>query len=380
MIDAQAALAAANTALQTVADAFAEQSVTLSKLSLERDALAEANIALQAQLDTANATIAALTDPWREVDKSGLVDVTAKVQAILDKGSTKVPAGRYLVDPERPLMPKAGSRVEFAEGAVLVAKPNAAPKYYVMKVAADDVTIIGGEIQGERLLHTYTAGSTHEWGYGVMVSGNRCTIDGMKVAECAGDGFGVTGDYVELRNVVSTRNRRQGLSLFACKGFRAYDSQFTHTGALDGQAGTNPRCGVDVEPDAGWVEDAIFERCTITDNDVTAAVAWMRSEVVGGIRGLVFRDCTLDGVNAVHMKALAGSIEASVENCRIKRGSGSGLRIESGARVKVSGNTFTTPTDRADFSLTGTDTRTKYDIYTPSTSPGSVDVGTNRYV
>ena len=147
---------------------------------------------------------------------------------------------------------------------------------------------------------------------------------------------------------------------------------------MTGNPGTNPRCGVDIEPDSGWAEDVVFEDCDITDNEVTGFVAWIRQEVVGGVRGLKITNCRISGTNAVHMKALAGSIGAEISGCQIKRGGGTGMRIETGATVAVNDCTFATPSDRADFTLTGTDSRTRYDIYL--LNGGRASVGTNRYV
>ena len=380
MIDAQAALAAAHSALQTVADAFAEQGVTLSKLSLERDALAEANIALQAQLDTANQTIAVLTDPWREVDKSGLVDVTAKVQAILDRGGvSKMPAGRYLIDPVAGLKVRAGSTLNMALDTVLVVKPNAASRYAALTVESD-ATVDGGVIWGERLLHDYSSGGTHEWGYGVKVAGDRAKVSNLTVVECTGDGVIVSGDDVTLTRVVSLRNRRQGMSVFAAKGLRCIECEFGETGAFEGNPGTAPQAGVDIEPDSGAADDLEFRDCIIRDNATSGLLMWTRSGTGASVTNVRLIGGKVYGnPNGVNAKSLSGiPITATVEGCEIKRGSGSGIRADAGSVFTVNGNTFSTPTDRTDFTLTGTDTRTRYDIAV--LTGGAVSVGTNRYV
>jgi parallel beta-helix repeat protein len=82
--------------------------------------------------------------------------------------------------------------------------------------------------------------------------------------------------------------------------------------------------------------------------------------------------------NGAHAKALAGSIAVNVSGCSVTNNRGSGLRIESGATFNVDGNVFDQTGERTDFTLTSTDTRTRYDINV--LTGGKANVGTNKYV
>jgi len=376
-IDAQAALASANSALQTVADAVAEQGVTLSKLSLERDALAEANIALQAQLDTANATIAALTDPWREVDKSGLVDVTAKVQAILDKGGTiKVPTGRYLVNPVVMVKFRARSTITMEPGVVFVAKPNSDTHYAVLLAAEDDIAISGKwYIQGERLLHGYTAGSTHEWGYGLKITGNRVKVDGLEVVECTGDGIGVSGDDVELANCSSKRNRRNGISVFQAARPTIRDCECSENGFLTDSTGLpGPFAGIDVEPDGGDAKGVRLERIKAIGNQKVGIALWVRNEVQSNLQAEI-TDCEIAGspncIWGADEAVRAPTITATVKGCKLTFGAGAAVKAGRGSLFTVSDNTI----DSATGSVA---TATNYGLQ--ERDGGVVVKGANRYV
>src|SRR4249919_1485171 len=221
--------------MQSVAAAVAEKDANLSALSLQNDSLSAANVSLQAQLDTRDQTIASLQaqlDALQPKPKTvkdfgvvgdGIKDDTAALQAALDAGVRLIPDGKYLIDATKSLFVRSGT-LEMGANAVLVAKPNSAPRYYVLRAIGDDITVKGGQIVGERWAHTYTSGSTHEWGCGLQVSGNRITVDGTRVSDCTGDGIGVSGTAV-IRNVVSTKNRRQGLSFYNCPDLKIYDSE-----------------------------------------------------------------------------------------------------------------------------------------------------------
>lgn len=319
-------------------------------LEAERAASMQAVASLQAQLDAANATIAGL---------QGTVSIApgtlanGPLQAAIDKalaGQTiRVPAGDYLLDALNPVMLKGGVTYDFT-GARFAIVPNSAPRYYGMRTQGAGGKIIGGEIVGDRLKHTYTSGSTHEWGYGLMLSDDGWLAEGMTARQCTGDGAGVAGNNVTLRNCLLTENRRQGASVFTSTGFRAEGCEFSYTGAFqtDSAAPKGPCAGVDIEPDSGMVTDAVFDGCTFKNNRV-GFEAWMRNGVAGGITGVVLRNCTFD-TNPNHVWACdedgSGPVEVKVVNCRfLNLGSGACVKADSGSVVTVGGkqdeaNTF----------------------------------------
>jgi hypothetical protein len=197
---------------------------------------------------------------------------------------------------------------------------------------------------------------------------------------CTGDGYGVSGTRHVFDRVVSVENRRQGGSGFTGDDWEFNDCVFADTGALDGQAGTAPRAGFDCEPDKGACNNVRFNRCRFSGNDGGGLVMWARSATGVSVTNVQVNECTFSGsANAIHGKSLSGlPMTLSVKGCNIKRGSGVGIKVDAGLTVTAEDNTFSTPTDRTDFTLTGTDSRTRYDIQV--LTGGKAAVGTNRYV
>lgn len=401
--DAQLARAELSLAVVNILSVLDEKDAALNLLSLERDRLSEANVMLQAQLDTANATNAALRaeidllkqklppEPKTVVDYGakgdGVTDDTVAIQKAIDAGDGRVPAGAYLIDSTRVasgtslygLLVDRGQRLVCDPAAVFVVKPNAAPRNVCIRVEGGEM--LGGQVQGDRLTHTYSGSTTHEWGYGVQVRGDGSHVADVRITGCTGDGLGISGTNHLIERVVSTFNRRQGGSGFTGSGWRFVDCEFSETGAQNGQAGTNPRAGFDIEPDRGAADDIEFLRCKFTGNETSGLVLWTRADTGASVTNVRVLDCDFSGsTNAIHAKSLSGlPMTLWVTGCNIKRGSGVGMRIEANATAgTVSGNTFSTPTDRADFTLEGTDTRTRYDIQV--LIGGKANVGTNRYV
>jgi hypothetical protein len=310
-------------------------------MSDTKDLLAQSMTALDAERATSQATIAALQaqvtalqsklDPWAAVDKGASLDVTAQVQALIDQG-LPVPAGRYLIDPVVGLVAKRDLTLD--TNAVLVAKPNSAPRYCVLRIN-DGVTVTGGQILGDRLSHTYTVGSTHEWGYGFRM-GNGCTIDGLRVSQCTGDGVGPTGNDCILRNIVSTQNRRQGMSIFGVQNVKVYDSEFSFTGALNGQAGTAPMAGVDIEPDSGNALGIEFINCKFTDNQTAGLLLWTRSGTGSAISATA-TNCQFDrNANGINAKSLSGQpVALTVNGGSFDHDRSSAARIDAGAKLTI---------------------------------------------
>src|SRR5687768_9645893 len=128
---------------------------------------------------------------------NGVTDDTAAFQRAIDSlasggGVVQVPAGRYLIDPLRSVRMRSRVDLRMAPGAKLMAKPNAAPRAYVLLAqSVSDVTISGGAIVGERDAHL---GTTGEWGHGVMIRGSsRVTVRNMTISRCWGDGISIGG-------------------------------------------------------------------------------------------------------------------------------------------------------------------------------------------
>jgi parallel beta-helix repeat protein len=229
----------------------------------------------------------------------GIHDDTVAFQDAIDRAATTagvvtVPPGRYLIDPVRSIRLRSNITLRMASGAVLMAKPNAAPRGYVLLVeGVSDVRITGGEIIGERDAHLGNAG---EWGHGIMIRGaSHVTVSNLRVSRCWGDGISIGGlakvgaegrpsTDILIANVVSRGNRRQGLTIGRSRRVRVVDSEFSDT------HGTKPEYGIDIEPDRpGRADDIAIERCVLRGNRGGGIQVYHRAANVK-IRG-----CTIDG-------------------------------------------------------------------------------------
>jgi hypothetical protein len=110
----------------------------------------------------------------------------------------------------------------------------------------------GGSIQGERDSHL---GLDGEWGMGISIV-NGChdiTIKDLSCSACWGDGlYIVDSNNVTLDNMVSTENRRQGLSVIGGQNLVVRNSTFSNT------HGTLPESGLDLEPEQGYVISGVL--------------------------------------------------------------------------------------------------------------------------
>jgi parallel beta-helix repeat protein len=174
------------------------------------------------------------------------------IQAVAGTGGTVlVPAGVYLVDAtarQGKVGLALGSRMtlKLAPGAVLKARPNGSESYAILSLDdVSDVNVVGGTLEGERAAHQ---GTTGEWGMGLRITHSaRVAVDGVTARECWGDGFYVGGHSsdITLCDSVGDHNRRQGLSIVGVDRMVVRGCTFKDT------AGTEPECGIDVEPNRG---------------------------------------------------------------------------------------------------------------------------------
>lgn len=231
---------------------------------------------------------------------NGVMDDTSAFQRAIDAlpstgGTVQVPDGTYLIDPARNVRLRGSMHLELSPSAVLKAKPNSLERAYVlMAYRVANVEISGGRIIGERDEHL---GTTGEWGHGIMIRGaSRVTIRDMHISKCWGDGVSIGGAEqageptiasvdVVITNIVSTGNRRQGLTIGRSKNIKVYDSEFSYT------KGIAPECGIDIEPDAGdlgTAETIHIENCLLRHNNKNGILIYKR------VTGVTLRKCTIE--------------------------------------------------------------------------------------
>lgn len=250
----------------------------------------------------------------------GVHDDTSAIQAAIDAlpargGTVTIPSGTYMIDASRAINLRSNMLLSLAPDAELKAIPNNLPRSHVIRVwRVNNVRIAGGRIVGERNGHL---GTTGEWGYGLNIeSSNNVSISNMHISDCWGDGIwvgalgpdghAIPATNVTIDRVVSTNNRRQGMSIGPVDGVTVTNSTFSNT------HGTKPEAGIDIEPQAqGVARNITISHCTITGNHGSGLES--HDNVVGVV----------------------------IKNCAIQGNSGYGVLSVGPQQITISGNTIT---------------------------------------
>lgn len=279
----------------------------------------------------------------------GAHDDTQAFQSAIDAlpvggGAVVVPAGNYMIDASRAINLRSNMLLQMAPTAQLSAIPNNLPRSHVIKVwRVNNVHIVGGRIVGERNGHL---GSTGEWGYGLNISGSQnVTVSDMHISDCWGDGVLVggigSGDTailatdVTLRRVISTNNRRQGLTIAPVNRVMVIDSTFSNS------QGTKPEAGIDIEPQTqGLAQNISIIRCTINGNHGTGM------EIHDHVVGIVIKNCTIHDNNGYGVLSVGASELTIAENVIRSNGLVGVTMGGATTHAQISGNTFTDNSNR----------------------------------
>lgn len=276
---------------------------------------------------------------------NGSTDDTAAFQRAVNAlpttgGTVYVPDGTYVIDPTKNVRLRSKMHLRLATGAVLKAKRNSAERSYVLNAyRVSDVEISGGRIVGDRDVHL---GTTGEWGHGIMVRGSeRVTVRDMHISKCWGDGMSIgqatvsstiiPSEDVVVANIVSTGNRRQGLSIGCSRNVKVYDSEFSYT------RGTAPQCGIDIEPDElghTTISTVHIENCVLRHNAKNGLLIYKR------VSGVTLKNCIIErnGGYGIYTVAPVGGL---MTGNTIKHNYHGGVKFTVVTRnYQVSGNTF----------------------------------------
>jgi len=311
----------------------------------------------------------------------GKHDDTAAIQAAINSlptsgGTVTIPAGTYMIDTSKKINLRSKMHLQLASGAILKAKTSSLSRHYLINISGKtDVEVSGGQLVGDRDTHHYGSG-TAEWGHGISIGGGsqRVTIRDLRVSKCTGDGVCIGGNAydVVIANIISTGNRRQGLSITNCSNVKVYDSEFSYS------KGTSPECGIDIEPDAnGRATNILIQNCRLNNNNKYGLNIWKRSTNV------TISGCTLEHNGSLGM-GTNGISGLKVTNNTFRYNSATGVVYNTGTSgVTHSGNmsyqnyTRLGAKSRTPFTLTGWSSKVERDILWKSGSTRTI--GTNSY-
>lgn len=186
----------------------------------------------------------------------------------------------------------------FDSNAVLQAKPGAyinTSDALLKFINCKNIKILGN---GALLLMNKDEYVDGEWRMGLSLMGCRdVEVKNLTISGSGGDGIYIDG-YKDIRyseniiidSIISTDNKRQGISIISAKNVWVKNSVFKKT------KGTLPEAGLDIEPDheTDVIININFEHCSFTNNNHSGIVIGLdnlteKSEPVS----INFKDCYL---------------------------------------------------------------------------------------
>jgi len=197
-------------------------------------------------------------------------DSTEFIRAALASGAKRVVLDRQ-AGPWVTLPLKMPSNIEFVlePGVELVAKRGEFKglRDFLLELSrCTNVVVRGGAGSTLRMWKADYQGPDYkhgEWRYALRIHhSENVLIEGLTIVESGGDGIGVTGKDITIRNCVCDRNHRQGMSIFSVKNLLVENCVFSNT------KGTAPQSGVDIEPDSAkeGIENVVFRNCVAYGN------------------------------------------------------------------------------------------------------------------
>lgn len=201
---------------------------------------------------------------------------------------------------------------------VLMADIYALPtKYkggYAMQINGQNIYINGN---GHKITGTIECDKTNnqQWQHGIFITRNssNVVIENVITTKFWGDGIYVMGDDIRLKQIESSYNGRQGLSLTHGHDIIIENSSFHHTGAIDICSCKGPGAGIDIEPNEGdEVNNIVVKDCSLYDNYKYMQGYINDFQVYNAPKAAItVNDCSIGGVYLGKMS------DVTFENCNI---------------------------------------------------------------
>lgn len=218
---------------------------------------------------------------WFEFDETDCIDTLKELIEIskdctihIENGTYNI-STKYVEDIDYPtgqensvLIAQSNSRI-ILDGTIKLIT-NSLNHYVILSIRNKENIIVegNGSIIGDAETHT---GTTGEWGHGISISSSRhITVKDISISKCWGDGITVASysednlsKDITINNIVSTYNRRLGISLISGDSIKFINSTTEGNGTINGTA---PKMGLDIEPNPNeTLNHVLVDNCLIKD-------------------------------------------------------------------------------------------------------------------
>lgn len=181
--------------------------------------------------------------------------INSAITAAYNKGGgvVWVPGGTYMIDITGDgigISMKSNVTLQMSSSSTLRSNASSLAGYKIILIGnANNVTVNGGNIIGDRKTHNGTSG---EWGMGISILGSsNVHILNVNISDCWGDGIYIANssqktysENILVENFNLTNNRRQGISIISVKKCTIRNGEISYTNGVD------PQSGIDVEPNS----------------------------------------------------------------------------------------------------------------------------------
>ena len=227
-----------------------------------------------------------------------------------------------------------------SDDTILQAIPNDQELYDIIRIRnVDNAHILGGTIIGDRDTHL---GTTGEGGHGIRImASTNVVIENVTAKELWGDGIYMGKDAthstqnqnITVYNVDMNHNRRQGISITHGKDIKILNSIFQNTD------GTDPRSGLDIEPNANQnVSNVEVRGNQFLNNHIGFLIANNKENAT--VDNVIFKDNVLSGNprDAIIIRGLTnGSIKGNTiyQDPDAHHHPSGGIRLYNGDIIKT---------------------------------------------
>lgn len=262
----------------------------------------------------------------------GTTDETNKLQLFFNQNIEKYTLlnGNYLIDGNIDI--ESNSFILFMENAIITRKPTANGTYFMLNIGnKNNVTIENAHLVGDKSEHLGVDG---EWGYGIHIwASQNINLKNCVIENTWGDGI-----YVGYSYNITNNQTPKHIYIDGCKVLNCSRNGYSICGGEDivvsncysyGVSRTNPKCGIDLEPEAPvsvtpYLKNVIINNFLSENNSIGIGVAG-NSYLLENI--IIDNHVSNNEVNGFVIWNLKGEGNITYQNATINKCYESGIQI-----------------------------------------------------